>query len=144
MKRQDIQPRDVEAIPPVLDEGILYISERYRVAMHKCCCGCGEEVVSPLNPAEWSVIRRGRLVSLFPSIGNWNFACKSHYWIKANRIVWSGRLTAQQIQAVQAQDNRAKVEYVAELNRVDDQKFTGPGFWGRLCAWIAGWMKRIR
>lgn len=143
MKRNRIEPRDVEAIPPVLEEGVLYICERYRIAMHKCCCGCGEEVVSPLNPAEWSVIRRGGTASLFPSIGNWSFACQSHYWIKGNRIVWSGGLTARQIQAVQARDRNAKLTYVAELNRTEEDP-APEGFVGRLGVWLKQWLRSFQ
>jgi Family of unknown function (DUF6527) len=31
----------------------------------------------------------GRSISLDPSIGNWGFQCRSHYWIKNNRVVWA-------------------------------------------------------
>ena len=32
----------------------------------------------------------GRTISLNPSIGNWSYPCRSHYWIKGNRVVWDG------------------------------------------------------
>ena len=34
----------VDSIPAELVEGTLYISIRYATAVHRCCCGCGEEV----------------------------------------------------------------------------------------------------
>lgn len=52
-----------------------------------CVCGCGNEVVTPLSPNGWQLMFDGKTVSLYPSIGNWNFECKSHYWIRRNMIV---------------------------------------------------------
>jgi len=34
-------------------------------------------VVTPLSPTGWSLIFDGETVSLYPSIGNWNFPCRS-------------------------------------------------------------------
>ena len=49
MKIKQIRPESVEFIPEHIEEGVLYISELYRTAVHKCCCGCGQEVVTPLK-----------------------------------------------------------------------------------------------
>ena len=73
----------VDVIPGHLDEGILYICIPYTTAVHKCFCGCGHEVVTPLAPRQWSLIFDGETISLTPSIGNWSFPCRSHYWIRA-------------------------------------------------------------
>lgn len=81
-----LQHKFVEFIPDVLEEGILYISIEYCTAIHKCVCGCGNEVVTPISPTDWEITFNGKSVSLSPSIGNWNFDCKSHYWIKNNTI----------------------------------------------------------
>jgi hypothetical protein len=27
----------------------------FRTAAHCCCCGCGEEVVTPFTPTDWSM-----------------------------------------------------------------------------------------
>jgi hypothetical protein len=104
MKVGHIRPRFVEFIPDHLEEGILYISQRYRTCSHLCCCGCGEEVVTPLSSAEWSVKREGDAVSLWPSIGNWEYACRSHYVIRQNRVLWADQMTAKQIERVQRRD----------------------------------------
>jgi len=53
MRKSTIKPTFVNIIPDKLEEGILYICERYRIAAHKCCCGCGEEVITPLTPVDW-------------------------------------------------------------------------------------------
>ncbi len=116
MKRQSITPRFVEFIPDQVEDGILYVSEKYKTAIHRCCCGCGEEVVTPLTPADWQLNREGSVVSLLPSIGNWNYPCQSHYWIVRNRIEWSGRLSQKQIRHVQERDRRDKRSHVARLN----------------------------
>ena len=76
----------VEFIPEQIEEGVLYISMQYCTAIHKCVCGCGNEVVTPLSPTDWELIFNGKTVSLSPSIGNWNFECKSHYFITRNII----------------------------------------------------------
>ena len=81
-----LQHKFVEFMPDVLEEGIVYISIAYCTAIHKCVCGCGNEVVTPLSPTDWKVTFDGKTVSLDPSIGNWNFECKSHYWIIKNKV----------------------------------------------------------
>jgi hypothetical protein len=82
-----IQHKFVEFIPEALEEGILYISLEYATALHKCACGCGREVVTPLSPKDWKMIFDGKSVSLYPSIGNWQFPCRSHYWIENSQVV---------------------------------------------------------
>ncbi len=76
----------VEFVPDDIEEGILYISMEYKTATHNCICGCGSRVVTPLTPKDWKLTYDGKSISLYPSIGNWNFPCKSHYWIKKNKI----------------------------------------------------------
>ena len=79
----------VEYIPSELADGVLYISIPYRTAVHRCACGCGNKVVTPISPADWQLFYDGDTVSLTPSIGNWGFPCRSHYWINAGRIRWA-------------------------------------------------------
>jgi hypothetical protein len=86
-----IQHKFVEFIPDTLEEGILYITLEYATALHKCACGCGMEVVTPLSPNDWKMIFNGKAVSLYPSIGNWQFTCRSHYWIENNQIIDANR-----------------------------------------------------
>jgi len=83
-----IKYKFVEKIPDSLLSGVVYISVEYGTAVHKCCCGCGNEVVTPLSPKDWRLTFDGESISLHPSIGNWNFVCKSHYWIINNRVEW--------------------------------------------------------
>ena len=101
-----IKPEFVEFIPAQLSPGVLYISKRYSTASHLCCCGCGLEVVTPLNPAKWRLIESNGSVSLNPSVGNWSFPCQSHYWISGNRVQWAGAMSAERVAAVKARDRR--------------------------------------
>jgi len=91
MKRRLIRPEFVEFIPDKVKDGVLYISTRYATATHKCPCGCGEIVVTPIRPTKWTLTWNGETVTLKPSIGNWSLPCRSHYWIVENRIIWARR-----------------------------------------------------
>lgn len=88
-RRQAMTHRFVEYVPDELEDGVLYVSIPFATASHRCCCGCGQEVVTPLTPTDWSLIFDGETVSLTPSIGNWSFSCRSHYWIQKGRVSWA-------------------------------------------------------
>lgn len=117
MTAKSLEPVWVEFVPDQLDEGKLYISEKFGTAIHKCCCGCGEEVVTPLSPADWRITRTEQGVTLHPSIGNWNYPCQSHYFIRNNKVVWAAQMTSAQIRLNQQSDTKLKERYIAELNR---------------------------
>lgn len=117
MRQAYIVPQIVEYIPEHLEEGVLYISQKYGTATHKCCCGCGEEVVTPLNPTDWSLKIEGNLVTLDPSIGNWSFACRSHYWIRRGRVIWAASMTQRQIDRIRAFDRANKEAYFRAKNQ---------------------------
>jgi hypothetical protein len=104
----------VEFVPPELKEGVLYISVRYATAVHKCACGCGNKVVTPISPAGWQMLFDGKTVSLTPSVGNWQFPCRSHYWIKSNKIRWAEEWTPEQIAAGRQRDARDYARYFAD------------------------------
>lgn len=88
----------VKFIPELLEDGVLYISIEYSTAVHKCICGCGNEVVTPFSPAGWELRFDGKTVSLNPSIGNWSFECRSHYFIIRNKIRMARRWSEWEIQ----------------------------------------------
>lgn len=115
MKLLELIPRDQDEFPRVLEEGILYISQECELAAHKCCCGCGEDVITPLNQARWRLVRNGGRVSLYPSIGNWKFACRSHYWIRNNRVIPSHSMNDEEIAEVIELDQADREEYFARL-----------------------------
>jgi hypothetical protein len=78
----------VELMPKQFVEGVLYVSMEYATAIHLCACGCGNKVVTPLSLKDWILTYNGEQITLSPSIGNWNFPCRSHYWIVKNLIKW--------------------------------------------------------
>jgi hypothetical protein len=94
----------VDAVPDLLDYGVVYVSIRYAIAVHRCCCGCGYETVTPLAPTEWSLTFDGVSISLSPSVGNWSFPCQSHYWIRRNHVRWARRWSRDQVDAGRQQE----------------------------------------
>lgn len=78
----------VDTTPDVLDDGVLYLSARFNTVIHRCACGCGFHVVTPLAPKQWTLSYDGRTVSLHPSIGNDQLPCGSHYWVVRSRARW--------------------------------------------------------
>src|ERR1035437_4636289 len=106
-----IQHRFVKSVPENMEDGVLYISMEYCTAIHKCACGCGNEVVTPLSPVDWKLIFDGESVSLTPSIGNWNYACKSHYWIINNKIKIAERWSSIKINSAKKTDKQIKKKY---------------------------------
>ena len=74
-----------------MEEGVVYVSIPFATAVHRCCCGCGNQVVTPLDPDLWQLTFDGKGISLSPSIGNWGFQCGAHYWIRRNQVLWTSR-----------------------------------------------------
>lgn len=111
MRHHQLQHRFVERVPRQLEAGVLYVSMEHGTAIHSCCCGCGEEVVTPLTPTDWKMTYDGESVSLHPSVGNWQLACRSHYVIDHGRVIEAGRWTRKQIADEQERDRRVKARY---------------------------------
>lgn len=144
-----LEPQFVEFIPEKLEDGKIYVSETYATAVHKCCCGCGQKVVTPLSPTGWRLtIDRGK-VSLYPSIGSWSFPCRSHYWVKRNEIQWSYDLTQHEINAARRYDAKMKESYFgseklptdspAETDERDREVSKPPkSVWQKLMKWLFG------
>ena len=84
----ELKPEFVESLPEKLEEGKIYVSIKFRTGGHKCCCGCGTEIITPIRPNRWTLTYDGETVSLNPSIGNRQLKCRSHYVITNNRVHW--------------------------------------------------------
>jgi hypothetical protein len=97
-----IEPEFVREIPRDLAPGKLYVSIVYSTATHLCCCGCGNEVVTPIHPTRWALTYDGETISLYPSVGSWNLQCQSHYVLETNRVRWARRWSKEQIDAGRA------------------------------------------
>jgi len=85
-----IQYKFVEYIPTELEERILYISVSNCIAVHRCFCGCGAEVNTPLSSRGWTLRYDGDTISLSPSVGSRTLPCQSHYWIERNQVHFLG------------------------------------------------------
>jgi hypothetical protein len=121
MRREIVLTHEfVEFIPEELKDATLYVSIRFATVVHKCCCGCGNEVVTPLSPTDWKLTFNGKTISLDPSIGNWGFNCQSHYSIAGNRLRWAPRWSHSEILEGRTNDRAAKERYfepsAAEIN----------------------------
>lgn len=99
-------------IPKEFEEGILYVSKEFGVAGHLCPCGCMNKIITPLGSTEWSFKEKNNKPTLYPSIGNWQLPCKSHYWITRGLIEWSYQWSEEQIiEGRQAEDKKRKLYY---------------------------------
>lgn len=137
MRTRSITPRFTDRIPQTLEDGVLYISEKFSTSAHNCCCGCGHKVVLPLKAGKWSIKKNGDRVSLSPSVGNWSLACQSHYWIVNNEVRWSGKFTDSQIEV-----NRARDREVSRFAHAE-RRIRESSFWQRLLDKIKSFFSRI-
>lgn len=137
----------VDYIPDKLDERTVYVSIAYATAAHKCCCGCGNEVITPLSPMDWKLIFDGESISLYPSIGNWNFTCQSHYWIEKNTVKWAPQWSQDRIKTGRAYDVFIKDKYFGNTinqrpyNVITDvpvaENKTKKSFWEKIREWFS-------
>lgn len=151
MKIGHLQHLFVEEIPANLEDGKIYVSITYAIAVHRCCCGCGSEVVTPFSPMDWTLIFDGNSVSLHPSIGNWSFGCQSHYWIGKSQVIQAPRWTSEKIDAARSREALARSTFFDSsqpeqlTNSRPSSVLKQPGrvviaSWGKL----TGWVSRLR
>ncbi len=84
------EPVYCETISSELENGKIYISQKFGVAIHLCACGCGVKTVTPLGPGEWILSGNNEVITLRPSIGNFSgeIPYHAHYYITDNRVEW--------------------------------------------------------
>ena len=125
-----IELRHVHFMPKELEPGMLYVTEEFGTAAHLCACGCGEKVRTPLGPTGWTLKETSRGPSLWPSVGNWQKGCCSHYIIERGDIIWAGRWTPERVaRGRQAQQERDRAFYEA----LDRKRHN---LWSRLWRWL--------
>lgn len=84
---------DVEFMPETKEPGVLYVSERFHLAIHLCAGGCGTAAVMQTAPMFdgdqhfWTMTRAGDLVTFSPSI--LQTGCRHHYFIERNQVRWA-------------------------------------------------------
>jgi hypothetical protein len=142
MKQESFKHQFVELIPEELQDGMLYISMRFATVSHLCACGCRTKVVTPLKPTDWKLTFDGKTITLDPSIGNWSFPCRSHYWISKNRVRWAEDWSQSRIDANKAHDRWAKEKYyradeaaTPSLQPVRQEPPEKVGWWKKLWPW---------
>ncbi len=129
-KLATIELRRVQYVPKEIEPGVLYVAEEFGAAVHLCACGCGLKVSTPLRPTKWSLEEEMDGPTLTPSVGNWQFPCRSHYWIRGGRIVWAEAWTDERIAAGRrAQEERQRAYYEQKVEEA-------VGFWARVWRWI--------
>ncbi|WP_369126451.1 DUF6527 family protein [Cryobacterium aureum] len=120
MRLSGLEPVHVRYIPTDLEIGKFYVSLEYATASHLCVCGCGCRVVTPLGKADWILTFDGT-VSLHPSIGNGQFLCGSHYWIRQNKVVWAPKMSRAEVKVNQMEDEARRDDHygvVAKLGLI--------------------------
>ena len=91
MRTKKLKHEFVDTIPATLQEKVIYVSIKHKNVAHLCACGCGHRIDTPLDPEEWKLTYDGKHLSLWPSIGNWDLPCRSHYFITNDKAVPIGR-----------------------------------------------------
>jgi len=126
MTHNRLVPKFVEFIPDQLDAGQIYVSMEYAVAVHLCACGCGRKTVTPLSPADWRLTFDGRNVTLRPSIGNWSYPCRSHYWITDGSVRWASDMTEGEVASMRDHARHTKSAMHAAERRVETSVQAAP------------------
>ena len=131
-----IELQHVNYMPKNLKPGVLYVSKEFGAAAHLCACGCGSKIRTPLGPTDWILEETDNGPTLHPSVGNWQQACQSHYWIYRGEIIWSDKWTPEQIaEGRHAEEERHRAYYDA-LGRQHG------GFLLRVWRWVKGLLGR--
>ncbi|MFP5206439.1 MAG: DUF6527 family protein [Acidobacteriota bacterium] len=115
-RRRKLRHEFVDLAPGNLKDGVVYVSVKYATAIHKCCCGCGSKVVTPLSPTDWQLGFDGETISLSPSIGNWALPCRSHYWIINDRVRWAENWTDERIAEGRQKDQLRKDTFYSRIS----------------------------
>lgn len=111
-----IKLQRVHYMPKELKPGVLYVSEEFGAVSHLCACGCGSKIRTPLGPTEWAFKETTNGPTLSPSVGNWQQACQSHYWIYRGEIRWADKWTPEQIVAGRRDEEERRREYYGALD----------------------------
>lgn len=122
MKISHFEHEFVSTVPETLEDGKLYISLKFNSVMHLCACGCHEEVSTPLSPNDWQLTYDGKGVSLHPSIGNWSYRCRSHYWIRNGEVLWAEQWTDEHIIRARAAQSRTATNGTPKVSACSQQQ----------------------
>ncbi len=127
----------VDLMPSVLRSGILYYSDEFEVAIHLCTCGCGTKITTPIGPTEWSITETPTGPTLYPSIGNWQLACKSHYFIRGGGVVWAPSWSNDEILSGRAEEARRRATHYEEIQPIQSWI---KRLWNRIVNKVSEWL----
>jgi hypothetical protein len=110
-------------------------------------------VVTPIGPRDWVLNTTHGLASLTPSIGNWSYACGSHYLIRRNRVVWLEKITARAIEMGRVRDREQKLTHASwsesrldsanqSSAQIDHGHTAAPGMWSRIRGAMRRWWRQ--
>jgi hypothetical protein len=128
-----IELQRVRYMPKELKPGVLYVSEEFGTAAHLCACGCGSKIRTPLDLTEWAFEETENGPTLRPSVGNWQQACQSHYWIRRGEVIWAPKWTPEQIAVGRLGEEERRRVYYDALDRKR----------GRILRRFWDWAKRL-
>ena len=151
MQFKRLEHRFCTHIPESLEPGVLYVSMEYATAVHSCCCGCGEEVVTPFTPTDWKMTFDGQTISLWPSVGNWTLLCRSHYIVQDSVVIEARPWSDEEIVAERLRNRTAKERYYGTAERSESNEKTSvvtydapskTSLWIRLANWMLNRVKK--
>lgn len=140
-KISKLQHRFVEGFPEKLEPGIFYIALDFATMSHLCCCGCGQEVITPLSPHDWKITFDGENITVHPSIGNWSLTCRSHYFIRKNHVQWAADWSDEQIREGREQDHITKrgnsnIVHAPDTPHEREQISQTTSIWSQIKSWL--------
>lgn len=115
------QHKFCENVPENLEEDIVYVSISFCTSIHLCPCGCKNEIVVKFSPVDWKITFDGDSISIYPSIGNWGLNCKSHYWIRNNKVIWAETWSTRKVIYSRKQNEKIKKSYRAKKSKDESQ-----------------------
>lgn len=83
-----------------LEDGVLYVvdskDQKEQFVEYNCPCGCGKTVWIPYYVKNqqkeqfpsWGFSENAGKVTLSPSVYSTGFPCKSHYFVRENKVQW--------------------------------------------------------
>ena len=84
IKKVKVTVEYVDTVPDHMIQDIIYVSYKYKSAMHLCLCGCHHKAVTPFNAkfgSNWTITIVDDKVTFTPSILNTNCPNNCHYVI---------------------------------------------------------------
>jgi hypothetical protein len=128
----------VDSFPDMFESDKLYYSEACEVAGHLCACGCGNKTITPITSTEWTISKSINSPSLFPSIGNWQLPCRSHYWIRNGNVIWAGDWSEEQIEEGRINEENKRIAFY-EDSKLD---LVNKSILRKIFDWVKNWFDK--